>query len=311
MHESARKLALGTVQFGMNYGVGNVRGMVPYEEIVAILDRCQKEGIYFLDTSRCYGESESNLGRAMAELGAQDFFSVCSKMDLVAGLEYSSMTKPQLRESMEQSLYGSLKALRCDSLTNYLLHSFDYIAYQDGYVWDVMLDFKRKGLVENIGISICGKPQEALDATLLPELSIIQIPFNVFDTRWIKEGVLDKCKEKGIVVVNRSTFLQGLLLMDPANAVKRVPVSDGYIQKLHSISLTNSIPLKQLVFSYVLHEDRIKYSLIGVDNLAQLEENIVLSNCEPLEEKLIKELHQVFASVPYELVNPSRWLPKH
>lgn len=307
MHGSAGKLALGTVQFGMNYGVGNSRGMVPYDEIVTILAHCQKEGIHFLDTSRCYGESESNLGRAIADLDAHSFFTLCSKMDFVGDFDYANMSRSELRKRMELSLYGSLEALQCESLPYYLLHSFAYLAYRDGYVWDVMREFKEKGLVQNIGISIASTPAEALAAIELPDLTMIQIPFNVFDTRWIVEGVLDRCKAKALTVINRSTFLQGLLLMEPSKAVERVPASDGYMQKLHAIAQKHSIPLKELVFSYVLHEERITYSLIGVDSLDQLEENIALSECPSLDASIVRELHQAFASVPYALVNPSKW----
>lgn len=36
------KIALGTVQFGLNYGISNTTGQVPAEEIQKILEFCKK-----------------------------------------------------------------------------------------------------------------------------------------------------------------------------------------------------------------------------------------------------------------------------
>ena len=59
------KLVLGTVQFGINYGINNTSGQVPLSEVVEILKIATKAGIKTLDTSSGYGESEMVLGKAM------------------------------------------------------------------------------------------------------------------------------------------------------------------------------------------------------------------------------------------------------
>ena len=56
------KLALGTVQFGVPYGVANSTGQVPESEGSSILSYARTLGIDTLDTAIAYGESERRLG---------------------------------------------------------------------------------------------------------------------------------------------------------------------------------------------------------------------------------------------------------
>ena len=56
---------------------------------------------------------------------------------------------------------------------------------------------------------------ELVESRFAPEL--VQRPFNVFDRRLSESGALARLKAAGIEVHARSAFLQGLLLMDPAN----------------------------------------------------------------------------------------------
>ena len=61
------KLALGTAQFGMNYGIGSSSGRVPINEVKKILDYAKSINIDMLDTASAYGESEKTLGELNVE----------------------------------------------------------------------------------------------------------------------------------------------------------------------------------------------------------------------------------------------------
>ena len=69
------RLALGTVQFGLDYGVSNQTGKVDLDEAKAILTACEKLGIRSLDTATEYGDSEKILG----EIGIPNF-SITTKL---------------------------------------------------------------------------------------------------------------------------------------------------------------------------------------------------------------------------------------
>jgi aryl-alcohol dehydrogenase-like predicted oxidoreductase len=52
------RIALGTVQFGLHYGVGNFEGKTDSIEVSKILNTAYCEGIRVLDTAQAYGDSE-------------------------------------------------------------------------------------------------------------------------------------------------------------------------------------------------------------------------------------------------------------
>ena len=63
------RLALGTVQFGLSYGIANQAGQVTRPEAKGMLQLALTSGIDTLDTAITYGDSEMCLG----EVGTQDF----------------------------------------------------------------------------------------------------------------------------------------------------------------------------------------------------------------------------------------------
>ena len=63
------RLALGTAQFGLPYGIANQAGQVSRKEVSAMLQLAVSNGIDTLDTAIAYGESEVALGQA----GTQGF----------------------------------------------------------------------------------------------------------------------------------------------------------------------------------------------------------------------------------------------
>ena len=56
------KLSLGTVQFGLDYGVTNKNGQVTISQARDILDCAKQNNIKTLDTASLYGNSEKVLG---------------------------------------------------------------------------------------------------------------------------------------------------------------------------------------------------------------------------------------------------------
>ena len=52
------KIVLGTAQFGLDYGITNVKGKVEFEEVLAIKEYAIKNDITIVDTAQNYGNSE-------------------------------------------------------------------------------------------------------------------------------------------------------------------------------------------------------------------------------------------------------------
>ena len=118
------KLMLGTVQFGLNYGVANTTGKPSFEAAKTILKAAYDGGVTALDTAPEYGDSEEVIGRALAELGLTDRFKIVTKI-------------PKLPEGCDAekfiagSLENSLRKLRIDRAAAALLHAEADFIYLD------------------------------------------------------------------------------------------------------------------------------------------------------------------------------------
>ena len=179
------KIALGTVQFGLNYGISNTNGQVPAEEIGKILNYCKLNGIDTLDTAQGYGESEKVLSQF--DLSS---FNVITKLIGDARLETS------LENLKLSSVYGLMfhRENECNDET-----------------WKLFESYKGQKLVKKIGVSVYS-PKVLEDLIDRYPIEIVQFPMNIVDQSFIT--LLPKLKEKNIEIHTRSTFLQGLLLMD-------------------------------------------------------------------------------------------------
>jgi aryl-alcohol dehydrogenase-like predicted oxidoreductase len=102
-------LMLGTVQFGLNYGIANVNGKPSYETAKEILKTAYDLGITALDTAAAYGDSEEVLGKALTELGIKDKVTVVTKVPPIP-----ENTDPE--KFIKESLISSLKRLKLDVL---------------------------------------------------------------------------------------------------------------------------------------------------------------------------------------------------
>ena len=105
------KLCLGTVQFGMRYGIHNTLGRQPTEEeVFGILDAALDAGICMFDTASAYGTSEELLGRyGLAARGGQ----IISKLHPAVEGE---------RRDVRDEIQRSLTRLSVTNLYCYMLH---------------------------------------------------------------------------------------------------------------------------------------------------------------------------------------------
>ena len=94
-------LMLGTVQFGMNYGVANTTGKPSFEAVKAILKTAYDGGVTALDTAPAYGDSEEVIGRALSELGLSERFRIVTK---IPKLPDGCDAEKFIAESLENSL---------------------------------------------------------------------------------------------------------------------------------------------------------------------------------------------------------------
>jgi aryl-alcohol dehydrogenase-like predicted oxidoreductase len=286
------RIALGTVQFGLPYGLSDTDAPVKLDEVRAILDEARAAAIDTLDTAVAYGESERRLGIVGVE-GQR----IVSKLPPVpAGCV-------DVARWVREETLASLHRLQIGSLHGLLLHrSRDLREPHGRLLYHALRELQNDGLVRKIGVSIYD-PAELTD--LVPEFrfDLVQAPFNVLDRRIATSGWLARLLDAGTEVHARSVFLQGLLLLGSAQrpaffARWQATVWDQWDRWLRENSLSPLRACLAFVLSHV-HIDRI---VVGVDNRKQLQE--ILTECTDSTAVSSPPL----LSEDTELINPSRWI---
>jgi aryl-alcohol dehydrogenase-like predicted oxidoreductase len=290
MRTLTSRLALGTVQFGLPYGIANKCGQVSEAETRAILEHARAAGIVMLDTAIAYGESERRLG----EFGVEDWHVVSKLPPIPAGAE--------VRAWVGTSVRGSLARLKLPKLHALLLHRSEELRGIKGdLLYSALIDVKHNGLVDKIGVSIYN-PCE-LDA-LMPRFSldIVQAPFNVLDQRIATSGWLRRLYGQGIDVHVRSVFLQGLLLMTRERRPERFRKWESIWDAWHAWLDEQRLTPLQACLGFALAQSEIAQIVVGVDSKAQLQE--VLANNAPID---VAPPSTVISTHP-DLINPSSWI---
>ena len=252
------KLCLGTVQFGLPYGVTNQAGQVTEEEVRRILHLAASSGINMLDTAQAYGTAESVLGRNWPTDAPRRLIS-----KLPAGTS---------SERWEKDLLTSLQRLKTSKLDGFLLHrASDLLSREGSNLLEWLENLRNRGLVNRIGVSI----YEAADLEGLPldRIQLVQIPLSIYDQRLIHDGTVTKLKSLGIAVHARSALLQGLLLHSPQSWPDQMSAAfrDHHARWLKHIFKQGLTPLTGALGFLSACKD-LEAVLIGVQSVNELTE---------------------------------------
>lgn len=266
------KLALGTAQFGMPYGVANQAGQITLSEAKKILQFASDSSIDVLDTAISYGESEVRLGQA----GVRNFKVVTKIPAIPIGCN-------NVAEWASEQITASMSRLGVMSLYGLLLHRSDDLLDSNGRVlYETLVKFKDAGKVQKLGISIYS-PHELDSIDNVFNIDLVQAPFNILDQRLYLSGWLDRLKARDIEVHARSVFLQGLLLMSTGDRPSKFKRWTPFWSKWDAwIKQTGITPLSACI-RFVCAFPQISRVVVGVDSIGQLQEIILASEGAALE----------------------------
>lgn len=259
------KIGLGSVQFGLPYGISNITGQTTIDEVSRILDLAFVNKIQIIDTAAAYGTSESVIG-----LLNNNRFSIVSKFGPCSSAE-------EIRIQLD----NSLSKLKTESLYGYLAHQ-PLNLLNNINVWKELQNLKAEKKINKIGFSLNAPDEYYKLKAVGIEPDLVQVPFNYFDNRF-KEALIE-LKQKGCEVHTRSTFLQGLFF---TKTEKLSSYFDELKPKLLDIQTINKEKLEGALLAYVLKQEFIDVVIMGVENVSQLNSNLesirFAPHLEPLE----------------------------
>lgn len=249
------KIAIGSAQFGLDYGISNWGGVASNEEVIDILDLAKQSGIDTIDTAQAYGNSESVLGK----LGME---------------EWKIISKFNSNENLRHQFFMSLKKLKVKKLYGYIAHSAQ-ILITTPKLWHDLVELKEEGFVNKIGYSIYSPNELKSLLALNFKPDIVQLPYNILDRRF--EPYFSRLKEYNVEIHVRSVFLQGLFFSDSKKLPDFFNPIKNFLEQFNNKYLDNQKKAEKLL-ALPLYNKNIDKVVLGVNTRAQLEMNISSMN---------------------------------
>ena len=286
------KISLGTVQFGIDYGINSISGQVKSSEVFDILNYAQQCGINLLDTAPAYGNSEQVLGAS----NIQNF-------QIVTKTRHFSQAKISDKDItiLTNDLNKSLQLLKKKSVYGVLVHNENDLLKPGAEKIIRQLElFKKQGLISKIGVSIYNYDQLEIILNNF-KIDLVQLPFNILDRRLIDNGIFRELINKDVEIHARSIFLQGLLLMDLQNKATKFDRWKVLWKIWHEWLNDNQITALEATIRYATSIPEISRVLVGVDTKNQLEEIIIASD------GFLPDIPPELYIDDVNLLNPSNW----
>lgn len=285
-----KKIALGTVQLGLSYGINNSAGRPDKQTAFAILDLAANHNILLLDSAEAYGNSIQVIGAYLRN--KNDYQNKIVSKFIDDG------------HPVEDKLNASLKDLGINQLYGYMYHRF--ADYESGKFKSHLRRLKDDQKIQHVGVSLYGLAELAI-AIKDPEIDIIQIPFNPFDAAIEKKNLLREAKNCGKEIHVRSVFLQGLFFKELQHLTGNLVYLKDGLEQFHRLVGQHQLTIRAACLNHALHQPFIDHVIVGVETVDQLEQN--LSSILPLfPQSLMEELESVYVENS-ALLNPSNWKP--
>lgn len=296
------ELCLGTVQFGMDYGISGQK-QPSVEQAVEMLDYAVQNGINTIDTANAYGTAEDVVGTFLRKKTVpREKLWIISKfrpnlLDDVQEEDYYAVMKGNLSNTLER--------LGVDYLDTYLLHSARYV-YNDAII-DTLNRLKKEGYARKVGVSVY-EVDEAKKCIERDKVDFMQLPYSVFDQRMKNGGLFDMAKKNPVAtqIHSRSTFIQGLILMEEEQVPDFLSKARPIVRKISELCRRYEISRIALAMNYVKQEESISHLVFGVDNISQLKEDIRIFQ-EDIDKDVIRDISREFCDIEADIVMPSLW----
>ncbi|WP_120716799.1 aldo/keto reductase [Tsuneonella amylolytica] len=249
-------LCLGTVQFGVAYGIAGSGARVPEAEAAAILAAAWEAGIRRLDTAPGYGDIEERLIGLTRGRG----FEIVTKIPkLPAELATSVDAARFVRDALDRS-----RSRLGETICGILFHAADDLVGPHGSAaWDAAAEWCARERLP-LGLSVYG-PEALADWAGEHRVAMAQLPANAFDQR-----ISGAALPEHIEITARSAFLQGLLLMDESEAARRLPAASAGLAAWNQLCHNEGLAPIVAALGVVKGLSRIDFCAVGVETAVQL-----------------------------------------
>jgi aryl-alcohol dehydrogenase-like predicted oxidoreductase len=288
------KIGLGTVQFGLNYGINNTAGKVNKDAARNIINdyyKAAKSPLF--DTAEAYGNSEQVLGEIFKELNINANSLIISKFSK------NITTVSQLRTSFQ----NTIDKLQVEQLYGFLAHDANTLI-ENPEIYNELIGYKKIGYIRKIGVSSYYPEQVQWLTRHKISLDLIQIPYNILDRRF--EAFLKQFKNASIEIHTRSAFLQGLFFREINSLSSHFDLAKNKIRDIQNIAKSINLSLSKLLLIFCLKQKFIDKVIIGVDSEKHLHNNFIAEDDINKFNKIASKI-DFEEPVDLEIILPFNW----
>lgn len=260
------KFALGTVQFGLDYGFTKKKSQ---DEVNLILQTANENNITLIDTAREYGDSEEKIGNFMENY--KNNFVIATKLRLIDDL--SDLNYNTLKNKIYNSVEESLEKLQLNKIPILQLHQTVEEIYTNDDFWTVINQLKEDNLIDLFGVSVYELPEtKFIMENNSDNVDFFQVPYNIFDRRF--DDIQGELSENNIGLVSRSTFLKGIIPCSIDDIPKGLDNIKPYKEDLLNLANKCDVTVAELATVFVYYNNYINSTILGVNSSEELESNI-------------------------------------
>lgn len=302
------------VSFGA-WAVGGSWGTVDEGEARGALQRAAELGVNFFDTADVYGDGRSE--RLVGEL-SRDFPDI--RIATKAGRRLDPhVAEAYTKANLQPFIERSLRNLNREAIDLLQLHCPPTDVYYMPEVFAALDDFVAEGKILHYGVSV-EKVEEAMKAIEYPNVSTVQIIFNMFRHR-PRERFFGLAQEANVGVIVRVPLASGLLTgkmtrstsfeaddhrafnrhgeaFDRGETFSGVDYETGLeaVEKLKAVR-PDGVTLPQLALRWILMHDAVSCTIPGGKRPRQVEENISAADLPVLGPGVMSQVDEIYRSM--------------
>lgn len=239
--------------------------------------------VNFLDTAASYGdgESERRIGQVLGELGGLPAgYVLATKAD--RDLQTGDFSGDQVRRSVERSL----RLLGLARLQLVYLHDPEHTTFEaamaPGGPVEVLLDFKRQGLIEHVGVA--GGPIPLMTQFVETGAFEAVISHNRYTLlNQAAAPLFELAAQRGLAVLNAAPYGSGILAKGP-DAYARYAYQDappellGRARAVAEECARFGVPLAAAALQLSLRDPRIDSTIVGISRPERIAQTIELAS---------------------------------
>lgn len=293
--------SLGTVQLGIDYGLGDNTAKPTKEFAFTVLDKAAELGVSVLDTANNYGESECVIGEWLKTVPEDKRPTVVTK---IGPFDHSS--KEALREDIINQTKGCLRDLGASCLDVLMIHNYEDYQKDPDVIKEVFAQMKEAGMYKCSGVSVYS--YHDYHEVAKTGFDSVQIPLNIFDWSKIEDGGIEALRESGMIVFVRSVFLQGLVFMTPDKIDPKMNFCLPYLEKLRALCDEFKVSAPTLAISFVLSLPGITSVVLGCQTPEQVAGNCdMVGKAIKLTDEQMAKIREAFVNIDERVINPRLW----